>query len=69
MGKRYRKDKGMMKGSETDMLYKGQGGRNRENNDNRMDEYKEWEKNMGEIRKGKKGTEGIKRRNLVMENI
>jgi hypothetical protein len=31
-----RKDKGIMKGSETDM-YKRQTGRNRENNDNRMD--------------------------------
>lgn len=35
--KRYRIDKGMMKGSETDMLYKRQGGRNRENNDNTTD--------------------------------
>jgi hypothetical protein len=35
--KRYRKGKGMMKGSETHMWYKRQGGRNRENNDNRMD--------------------------------
>jgi hypothetical protein len=37
----------MTKGSETDMLSKRQGGKNRENNDNRMDAKKGMKKEYG----------------------